>query len=232
MASKNSSSGDKLVLRLNISETLANAIRRSLSEVPTLAIDEVEFYKNDSALFDEILAHRLGLVPLKTEKSMSGKTKIDLKLSKSGPGIVYASDIKGPVDVLYPKIPIVLLGEGHKLELSATATLGIGLQHAKYMPGLCFYRHVLEVKSSSEIDKIVQGSRFGLIKPEKKGSHWLCDLNDVEVDEILSKDKESVKDTPELLFVIESYGNMLAKDILAKAIEALEHNLKAFEKEL
>lgn len=233
MASKTSAVlADKIVLRLNISETLANAIRRSVHEVPILAIDEVEFYKNDSALFDEVLAHRLGLVPLKTEKSMSGKTKIDLKLSKSGPCTVYAGDLKGSADVLYPKIPIVILGEGHKLELGATATLGIGLQHAKYMPGLCYYRHILEVKSSPEADKIIQSSSYGLIKPEKKGSRWLCDLNDLEVDEILAKDKEAVKDTSELLFVIESYGNMPAKEILAKAVEALEHNLKAFEKEL
>ena len=49
---------EKLVLRLTISESLANAVRRSLSEVPTLAIDEVEIFSNDSALYDEMLAHR------------------------------------------------------------------------------------------------------------------------------------------------------------------------------
>ena len=71
---------ERVILRINSNEPLANAIRRSISEVPTLAIDEVEIYKNDSALFDEVLAHRLGLLPLKTEKSMTGKTKIDLCL--------------------------------------------------------------------------------------------------------------------------------------------------------
>src|SRR3989344_3740746 len=94
---------EKLVLRIDANEALANAIRRSLSEVPTLAIDEVEIYKNDSALYDEIVANRLGLIPLKTEKSMSGKTKIDFKLSKKGPGMVYAEDLEGPITIVNPK---------------------------------------------------------------------------------------------------------------------------------
>src|SRR3989344_4405302 len=152
-------SPDKLVLRLTISESLANAVRRSLSEVPTLAIDEVEIFSNDSALYDEMLAHRIGLIPLKTEKSMSEKTKIDFKLSKKGPCTVYAEDLEGSADVLYPKIPITLLGDNSKLELTATATLGTGLDHAKYLPGLCYYRHFLEVKSSAEADKIIQSSK-------------------------------------------------------------------------
>ena len=54
-------SADKLILKLTIPESLANAIRRSVSEIPVLAIDEVEIFKNDSALYDEFLAHRLGL---------------------------------------------------------------------------------------------------------------------------------------------------------------------------
>ena len=80
---------EKLVLRIDSNEQLANAIRRSVSEVKTLAIDTVEIFKNDSALYDEILAHRLGLIPLKTEKSMSDKTKVDFKLTKTGPCTVY-----------------------------------------------------------------------------------------------------------------------------------------------
>src|SRR3989344_1576552 len=102
-------SDEKIVLRLEANETLANAIRRSVSEVPTLAIDEVEIYKNDSALYDEVLAHRLGLIPLKTEKSMSSKTKINLKLTKKGPCTVYASDLEGPADIVQGDIPITIL---------------------------------------------------------------------------------------------------------------------------
>jgi DNA-directed RNA polymerase subunit D len=221
----------KLVMRLDVSESLANAVRRSVSEVPTLAISEVEIFKNDSALYDELLSHRLGLVPLKTEKSMNEKTVVELKIKKSGPGIVYSEDLQGDAEVVEAKIPLVLLGAGHQLELIATATLGKGVTHAKHIPGLCYYRHLLEVTSSAEIDKIVQKSK-GEVKPEKKGSKWICDLREADVDAIKALDKDAVKDLDDLVFVVESYGSMPAESIFQKSIEALSDNASEFLKEL
>lgn len=226
-----SKSPEKLVLRLDISESLANAIRRSVSEVKTLAIDEVEIFKNDSALYDEVLAHRLGLVPLKTEKSMSDKTEIHLKIKKEGPGIVYASDLEGQAEVVEPKIPLTQLGEGHQIEIVATARLGRGVEHSKHIPGLCYYRHIVEVTSNASIDKIVEKSK-GEISPEKKGSKWICDIREADVDAIREIDKDAVKDTNELIFIVESYGNMEAKDVFTKALEAIGHNSKEFLKQI
>ena len=221
----------KLVLRLDVSESLANAIRRSVAEVPTLAISEVEIFKNDSALYDELLSHRLGLVPLKTEKSMNEKTAVELKIKKTGPGPVYSEDLQGDAEVVEGKIPLVLLGAGHQIELIATATLGKGVNHAKHVPGLCYYRHLLEVSSGAEIDKIIQKSK-GESKPEKKGSKWICDLREADVDAIKAIDKDAVKDLDDLVFVVESYGNMPAQEIFQKAIEALSDNATEFLKEL
>ena len=59
----------KLVVE-GVNPYFVNALRRTLlAEVPKLAIDKVTFYDNTSALFDEILAHRLAMLPIPTDPS-------------------------------------------------------------------------------------------------------------------------------------------------------------------
>jgi len=67
-------SQNKLVFAINgINPALANTLRRlMIGEVPILAIDTVEFNKNSSALYDEFIAHRLGLM------QMQGKGMCDM----------------------------------------------------------------------------------------------------------------------------------------------------------
>ena len=119
---------------------LANAIRRSVLEIPVMAIDEVEIIKNDSALYDENIAHRIGLIPIKTEKT-SKETKF--KLKEKGPKTVYSSDLS-PNNDTEMSIPIVILGKGQEVEIICNAKLGEGVEHVKYSPGLVFYKHNID----------------------------------------------------------------------------------------
>lgn len=53
---------------VGIDAAIANAFRRILlSEVPTMAIEKVHIYNNTSIIQDEVLAHRLGLIPIKAD---------------------------------------------------------------------------------------------------------------------------------------------------------------------
>ena len=225
-------SPEKIVIRMEANNTLANALRRSVEEVSTLAIDEVEIVKNDSALYDEFLAHRLGLVPIKTDSRVGSgsKTEVKFKLKKSGPCTVYSDDLKGTTKVAVEGIPLTILEKGQEIELTATARPGAGVEHAKYIPGLCYYRHLFEINSSPKIDKIIEDIKKPVINPEKKGGKWITDIPEASIDEILKTEKNSVKESDEILFFIESWGQFDAQVILKKAVEILKDNLSQMEK--
>jgi hypothetical protein len=55
-----------------IDVSLANAFRRILlSEVPTMAIEKVFVHNNTGVLRDELVAQRLGMIPIKVSLSLS-----------------------------------------------------------------------------------------------------------------------------------------------------------------
>ena len=132
-----------------VSISFANLLRRAMvSEVPTLAIDNVRIYDNSSVLFDEMLAHRLGLIPLRTdldqyrprsECTCEGEgcpacTAI-YTLSVEGPATVYSSDLipqdpdAAPAEA---EIPIIELDTDQKIVLEAHAVVSTGKEHAKW----------------------------------------------------------------------------------------------------
>ena len=50
---------------IGIDAALVNAYRRiMISEVPSLAIEKVFIYSNTGVMHDEVLSHRLGLIPI------------------------------------------------------------------------------------------------------------------------------------------------------------------------
>lgn len=122
-----------------------NALRRIvLSEVPTLAIDELSIYENNGVLFDEFLAHRLGMVPLSMDpKSYKLGDKVKISLQATGPGTVYSQDIKvadSTIEVLDTKIPLAKLKADQRIRIEGEAIAGQGKDHAKYQPAIVGYR--------------------------------------------------------------------------------------------
>src|SRR5271155_4687493 len=115
-------------IKFKLSDTnysFANAFRRAMiNGVGTLAIDTVTFYDNSSAMFDEYIAHRIGLIPIHTPKDYDEKDEVIFSLSAEGPGIVYSKDLvstsKG-VKVANDRLPIIKLAEGQKLKVDCKA---------------------------------------------------------------------------------------------------------------
>ncbi len=122
----------------------ANALRRIImNSVSCFAIDSVTVYENSSAMFDEYLAHRIGLIPIITPKGYTKKDEILFKLVAEGPITVYSKDIKSTekdVHVANENIPVMKLSQGQKLRLDAKAVYDIGAKSSKFQPGLATYK--------------------------------------------------------------------------------------------
>ncbi len=134
-----------------VTPAFANTIRRAMiSEVPTLAIEDVRIYDNTSVLFDEMLTHRLGLIPLKTDLRRYARKDectcdelgcpvctATYTLSVEGPRVVYSSDLIPQDPEAAPAeadVPIIKLARDQKIVLEAQAIVRTGKEHAKWQP--------------------------------------------------------------------------------------------------
>ena len=144
----------KIALKLKgVPLQYANALRRvCLNGVPVFAIDTVDIIENSSVLPDEGLAHRLGLIPLKTDLSRFNEPskcecqsetgcsncKVMLVLDSGDSDVtrtVLSNELSSEDDSITPtsdKIPIVELAPGQKIKVECYARLGRGTEHAKW----------------------------------------------------------------------------------------------------
>lgn len=139
----------------NVPREYVNALRRlAISEVPTLAIDDVVMIDNSSVVHDEAVAHRLGMIPLRTDlkrfvmphncdcKSTLGCSKCRVLLVLDSEAtertrIVTSGELKSEDEEVKPvsnEIPILTLAPGQKIKFEAYARLGNGKSHAKWQP--------------------------------------------------------------------------------------------------
>src|SRR3989338_2997010 len=154
---------NKLGFSADIDNSIANAIRRYVSQIPIVAVDEVEISKNDSALYDETIAHRIGLIPLKAKKQ-----KGTLKLKTKKKGFVYSGELHGDANVVYEKIPITLLDEGQELEIKANLRLGKGAEHSRFTPGIMFFRNAAEISLDKNLKEDIK-KNFPNLEFSEKG---------------------------------------------------------------
>jgi DNA-directed RNA polymerase subunit D len=229
--------GNQIVFTAKIDETSANSIRRYLNQIPILAVDEVEISKNDSALYDETVAHRIGLVPLKMEGG-NGKKKRELKLEVKGEKTVYSGDLKGNPAVVYKNIPLTTLNKNKELKLVATVKSGKGFEHSKFSPGLMFYRNVSEIILDEEFYEDIK-KVFPNIEIKEKGNKIIVidkrkkDLADFCEGLANKKGKNAeVNLKDELVITVESFGQMNAENIFKKSLDTLKKDLASLKKDL
>lgn len=245
-----------------------NALRRTLlADIPKLAIEDVDFhlgpisdenkreYESISPIFDEMIAHRLGMLPIPTDLNLFGyrsecrcngegcpNCTVMYSIKKMGPCMVYSGDLE-PVNgdsklrIKDDRIPIVKLEEGQGLLIYATAQLGTGREHAKWsVTHGVGYKHYPKI----EIDHKKCDRKGGCIQKCPKKILKRDAKNNIVVENIekctlcraceefcdLSHAIKVGYEPNKFIFQFETDGSLSAKEALKRALETMALNVE------
>jgi DNA-directed RNA polymerase subunit D len=258
----------KFILK-NSSPAMANALRRTmLQDIPKMAIDKVDFhlgpimqddkeYESVTSLFDEIIAHRLGLVPVPTTDQFTFQKdcscggvgcpgcSIMYSLNKVGPGTVLSGDLlplgDSTLKVKDEFIPIVELTDSQAVLIYATAVMGTAKQHVKWQAafGVGYsYMPAIEIDAAKAADSDVRDYAVktypGLFKAED-GKLVVDDIyrasrygKAIQQDPVLQDVVSIDWDDSNFIFKFETDGSLTAQQVLDKAVEILEATASEF----
>ena len=259
----------KFILK-NSTPAMANALRRTmLSDIPKMAIDDVEFhlgpidvdgkeFESITPLFNEIIAHRLGMVPVPTDldtytfkdKCVCGgegcpQCTMMYSLNKNGPCTVLSGDLMplGDPEKMKVKdefIPIVELTDKQSVMIYAHAVMGTARKHVKWQAafGVGYkYMPTVEIKNADD-----EYEAIGYDQPVKVCKHhvYAMDGRKIEVvdedDCVCCRQEEDGErsgirigsDDTTFVFKFETDGSLTAQQVLDKAVEILSADAKEF----
>jgi DNA-directed RNA polymerase subunit D len=234
-----------------VTPAFANGVRRAIvGDVPTLSVDSVDFYENTSVMFDEVLALRLGLVPLTTdletyelpdedadEDERDPSTEVSLTLdveAEDEERTVYSSDLESEDPVVEPaenNIPLIKLKPGQAVVAECIARLGRGRDHAKHQGGVSVgYKHLHRLTEYGEERDVRQTqsdepSNFRGVRDAVRGVVETPDGELVDVTDrrgIGEYDEYGVEEIDDaFVFHVESDGSLEASELVLRATETL-----------
>lgn len=243
-----------------ISPTIANALRRTLvNDIPKLAIEKVTFhhgqirdsegnvYDSSLALFDEIVAHRLSMIPLVTDLTLNFRDEcqcggkgcplctMSYSINKIGPNVVNSSDLQPignpeliPTD---PDIPIVKLGNKQAILVSAEAVMGRGKDHAKWQvtSGVAYKYHREFVANKEELEEWNEFKEKCPTSVIREDDGQIVFTDDIPSDELSplfeARGVRIIEDDTQFVFKFETDGSLKAYDALEYALKRLPQRL-------
>ena len=262
----------KFILK-NSSPAMANALRRTLlSDIPKMAIDKVEFhlgpimyddkeYESVTPLFDEIIAHRLGMVPVPTDLNLfcpqsecvcggegCPNCTIMYSLNKIGPCTVLSGDLEplGNPDLRVKDefIPIVELTDGQAVLIYATAVMGTAKKHVKWqVANGVGYKYLPQIAIDEGMESDEEVLECAALCPKKvfeveDGKLVIknpleCSLCRACTDHLGEKGGITVTgDDQNFFFKFETDGSLTAQQALDKAVEILAEEANDFKAQL
>ena len=239
-------------LLAGVDTAFANALRRTMfSEVPIMTVDDIFYFDNSSLVPDEVLAHRVGLVPLKTDLDSyilpedcdcdnelgcpKCRAILTMDIETTEETItVYSGDLipedpaTGPAS---KKIPLAKIAPGQAIRFEAYAQLGKGNVHSKWSPtSMCVYQNVavVPIKDMAAVELCLEtcgdAARVedGVLKVIDLMAFEKCD----RCREVVShKELLSSLKPDEFLFTVESNGALPPQRIVTEAVKILKAKL-------
>jgi DNA-directed RNA polymerase subunit D len=156
---------------------------------------------------------------------------------------VFASSLKSQdpeIKPVYPETPIVKLLKDQELELTAIAVLGTGKEHAKWTPGLIYYRLRPIIEVDKKCDSCGECARVCPEKVFELKNGKLAIVQDTLMDCTLCKacvescPKNAITiegDKHSFIFTVESWGQLDDKKIVKEAIAVLDSMIEEFGEE-
>jgi DNA-directed RNA polymerase subunit D len=247
--------GNTMVFVLDgVTPAFANALRRiMISEVPTLAVEWVDFHSNSSILFDEVISHRMGLIPLvfdpkkfnrKEDCKCGGKgcplCEVVFAVDKRGPAIVYSGDLKSSnrtVKPTSPAFPIAELLKNQDLKFEAKAEIGTGRQHAKWQAANAAYQYYPELEVSKDATPAGIKNAVSLCPKEvlvvKAGKLVMSDPAGCDLCLKCDQAGEGIRmnaNPSKFIFRVETISGLSPADIVEQAAEILSSKGEEFKK--
>lgn len=228
----------------------ANSLRRvMLAEVPTMAIDLVEFETNTSVLPDEFLAHRLGLVPLASSRAKdfrynrecscaqycancSVELTLNVRCEGEGTRDVTTADFISSHDSIKPvkfasgggleggeHVLLAKLRKGQEIRARCIAKKGVAKEHSKWCP-------TAAVAFEYDPDNVLKHTSYWV--EEDVGVEWPRSPNS-EVRDPSSVPYDPHAEPTKFYFEVESVGTLTPSEIVFSALRVLSSKLSAIQ---
>jgi DNA-directed RNA polymerase subunit D len=236
-----------------VDNAFVNSLRRTIiNDVPTMAVEDIFYFDNSGLVPDEVLAHRVGFVPLTTDlENYTLPEDCDCKADLGCPKCrtiltmdvtadeeertVYSGDLI-PVDPevrpVSDKIPLSKLAPGQAIRFEAYAQLGRGEIHIKWSPvSQAKFNNVIELEVDEEmaqtcIKQCPEGAllKEGRLKVIDITAFNSCDACRMHYPKEHEKVKEAMK-MDQFVFNLEGVGSLPPERIVTKAVNILTNKL-------